>query len=380
VQIGAIVHLMGQHCQAWISGEFYEGLIEHLPPFHGELVVLISSAQIYLTNSHIPARSFQQLKQALPYSLEERLANSVDDLHFAIGKREKNNTSVAILTHAFMQQTIETLTRAKLQPTIIMPDVLAVPYPLDGWAILHLNGLALVRTGAQSGFAIEVNLLQSLLEMLLHEETTKKPETIWLYQSLDWKWELNLPNIVEKTYPDHVLGLMANAIEKNNIINLLQGNYRPQSPFQQYLRPLILTASLAALFAIVQFIALFQQIYELRQTSQALSQQIETLYRNTFPQAKKIINPRAQMTAKLEEQVKSSNTKEPFLETLLQLHQVLPENGFTIKKIALKNKDFSLTLETSDSTLLTTLQSQLQPQGWDIHISGQLGDFRTKLK
>jgi general secretion pathway protein L len=378
VQTGAVIHLTGQTCQAWVSGAFYEGLIEHLPAFHGELVVLISSTQICLTHTTIPARTFQQLQQALPYSLEERLVDHVDNLHFAIGKRDKNGATVAILTHALMQQTIETLSNAKLQPAIVMPDVLAVPYPMDGWGILCLNNIALVRTGLQSGFAIEINLLPNLLEMLL-EETKNKP-VIWLYQHPEEKHHINFPNIIEKNYSDPPLEWLANNIEKNCIINLLQGKYRPQSPFQQYIRPLILTASLVGFLVIIYFISLFQQLHELRQTSNELSQKIETLYKDTFPQSKKIINPRAQMASKLAEQTTLSNQKEPFLETLLQLHKVLPETGFSIKKITLKNKEFSLTLEINDPQLLANLQSQLPSQDWDIQINGQMGNFRTKLK
>lgn len=381
MQNGAVVWVSEQTCQAWINGQFYEGLIENLPAFQGELIVLISTAKISLNYIKIPARSLQQLRQAVPYSLEERLAENIDDLHFAIGKRDKENgVSVAIIKNDFMKQILSTFEQKKLKPSILMPDVLAIPYPIDGWAILYLNGLALVRTGLQSGFAIEAELLPTILDIALNEIQNNSIKIIWLYQSSHWKWDLNFPNLVEKTLPDHPLGLLSNNIEKSNIINLLQGEYRKQSPIQQYIKPLILTAVLAFSLGIVQIVAMFQELQILRQTTNDLSQQIETLYKNTFPQSKKIVNPRAQMAAKLNEQMKTSNIKEPFLETLLQLHQVLPENGLILKKIDFKNKEFIVNIEANDPKLFATIQPALQSQGWEIQLNDKMGQFRMKIK
>jgi general secretion pathway protein L len=381
MQNSIIVWVSEQICQAWINGQFYEGSVENLPPFQGELIVLISTIKISLNYIKIATRSLQHLRQALPFSLEERLVENVEELHFAIGKRDKEQgITAAVVPHSLMKQILEIFAKHKLQPSIIMPDVLAIPYPIDGWAILYLNGLALVRTGLQSGFAIEVELLPIILEMVVNEMSKNPLKIIWLYKSPHWKEALNFPNIIEKTHPDHVLGLLANSIEKSNIINLLQGEYRRQSPFQQYIRPLVLTVTLVVFLGIVQIFTQFQQLLELRQTTVDLSQKIEILYRNTFPQSKKIIHPRAQMEAKLNEQTKASNAKEPFFEILLQLNQILPVNGLILKKIDFKNKEFTANFETTDPKLLTTIQSQLQSQGWDVQITGHMGQFRIKIK
>ncbi len=381
MQIGAVVRVTEQACQAWIAGEIYEGLIENLPAFQGDLIILIPTTKITLNYIKIPARSFQQLRQAVPFHLEEKFVDNVEELHFALGKKDKEGgITVSSIPHSLIKQILSLFEKKKLQPTILMPDVLAIPYPVDGWAILYLNGLALVRTGEQSGFAIEVELLSFILEMVLNETSKNTPKIIWLYQSSHWKWDLNFPNLVEKTLPDHPLSLLANNIEKSKIINLLQGEYRKQSPIQQYIKPLILTAALAFSLGIVQIVAMFQELQTLRQTTNDLSQQIETLYKTTFPQSKKIVNPRAQMAAKLNEQTKTSHTKEPFLETLLQLHQALPESGFILKKIEFKNKEFIATIEANDSKLFATIQTQLQSQGWEIQLSDKIGQFRMKIK
>lgn len=381
MQIGAVVRVTEQTCQAWIAGEIYEGLIENLPVFQGELIILIPTTKISLNYIKIPARSFQQLRQAVPFHLEEKFVDNIEELHFALGKKDKEGgVTVSSIPHSLIKQILSLFEKKKLQPTVLMPDVLAIPYPIDGWAILYLNGLALVRTGEQSGFAIEVELLPTILEMVLNDTSKNYPKIIWLYQSSHWKWDLNFPNLVEKILPDHPLGLLANNIEKSNIINLLQGEYRKQSPIQQYIKPLILTAALAFSLGIVQIVAMFQELQTLRQTTNNLSQQIETLYKTTFPQSKKIVNPRAQMTAKLNEKNKTSHTKEPFLEILLQLHQALPESGFSLKKIDFKNKEFSATIEANDPKLLATIQTQLQSQGWEIQLNDKIGQFRMKIK
>src|SRR6266853_3990650 len=49
--------------------------------------VLVSGTDVVLAEPEMPARAGAKLQQLVPYALEEHLAEDIDHLHFAIGKR-----------------------------------------------------------------------------------------------------------------------------------------------------------------------------------------------------------------------------------------------------------------------------------------------------
>ena len=84
-----------------------------LPPQHGSLIqaaplavgrrvaVLVPAADVVSLDADLPVGTGPKLLQAIPYALEEQLADSVDDLHFAVGtRRDDGKTPVAVVTRA----------------------------------------------------------------------------------------------------------------------------------------------------------------------------------------------------------------------------------------------------------------------------------------
>src|SRR5262245_32490046 len=54
----------------------------------GRLVcVLVPGTDVLLAEPEVPVKAGTKLQQVVPYALEEQLAQDIDDLHFAIGKR-----------------------------------------------------------------------------------------------------------------------------------------------------------------------------------------------------------------------------------------------------------------------------------------------------
>ncbi len=61
--------------------------------------VLVPGTDVLLTEPELPAKAGAKLQQIVPYALEEQLAEDIDDLHFAIGKRSGDapTTPVAVV-------------------------------------------------------------------------------------------------------------------------------------------------------------------------------------------------------------------------------------------------------------------------------------------
>ena len=51
------------------------------------VIVLVPGVDVVLTSAVVPSRNRQRIMSAIPYMLEDQLAEDVDSLHFAIGRR-----------------------------------------------------------------------------------------------------------------------------------------------------------------------------------------------------------------------------------------------------------------------------------------------------
>src|SRR5687768_14963271 len=82
-----------------VSGE----LAQAVPLSVGRRVaVIVPATAVLVTESDAPARSAAKLAQVIPFALEERVADEIENLHFAIGERaaDTGRVPVAVVTRA----------------------------------------------------------------------------------------------------------------------------------------------------------------------------------------------------------------------------------------------------------------------------------------
>ena len=91
------------------------------------ICVLVPSTDVLLAEPELPAKAGAKLHQVVPYALEEQLAEDIDDLHFAIGKRVGNSvtTPVAVVSHALMDDWLTLLKSAVCSASAIRHPILA---------------------------------------------------------------------------------------------------------------------------------------------------------------------------------------------------------------------------------------------------------------
>jgi general secretion pathway protein L len=106
------------------------------------LVVLVPGSEVLLAAPEVPAKAGAKLAQLVPFALEEQLADDIDELHFAVGRRVPGSfrVPVAVVARSRMDTWLGALREAGL-PT---PDVLAVDSELlphdPGHSVALLEG------------------------------------------------------------------------------------------------------------------------------------------------------------------------------------------------------------------------------------------------
>ncbi len=385
MKIGALIRITDQPvCSVWIDGERYESTLEKLPAYKGALVVLVPTTQVLLTTAKVPARQRQRVLQALPYALEDRLAEDVEDLHFALGEcNAQGQQQVAVIAHTYMEQLQERLQTAGVQAQWIIPDVLAVPYPEKGWGLLYLGNVALLRTGAHSGFALETHTLKQVLPMLLDTESSPRPSLIHTYKSGSLKEAEAL-----STLDTLGVALEDTALEQGDIqlfahhlqhvskaqapINLRQGVYLRSAQWREGWKPWRLSAALLGLLLVVYTTLQIQQVLHLRTQREALKHNIHTLYKTTFPTARKIVNPRLQMEQKLSAlraEHGSSASEEGVLPLLQRISPILRKTAnIVLQRLDYRQQYLDLSLQLSSLQNLENIKQDWLKQKLQVDV------------
>src|SRR5579864_8600526 len=88
------------------------------------ICVLVPGSDVLLTEPDVPLKAGTKLQQVVPYALEEQLADDIDDLHFAIGKRaaDSSRTPVAVVRRSLMDEWLGTLKSGGLNPESMYAD------------------------------------------------------------------------------------------------------------------------------------------------------------------------------------------------------------------------------------------------------------------
>src|SRR5688572_19259557 len=124
-----------------MSGE----LAQALPLAVGRrVVIIVPGTEVLTTEAEAPAKSATKLAQVIPYALEERVADEIEDLHFAIGERnaETGRVPVVVVARARIDAWLATLRAAGFNPQAIYSEASLLP-AMPGQLIALLDGDAL---------------------------------------------------------------------------------------------------------------------------------------------------------------------------------------------------------------------------------------------
>ena len=122
----------------------------------GPATMLVPAEAVLMLSVELPLASRAQRAAALPFAVEDRIADPIELVHVALGEEIAPRCYVAgVVRHAVMQGWMQALAAAGLDDAAIVPDALALPAPESGaWSIAAAAGRILVRTDAGTGFAV----------------------------------------------------------------------------------------------------------------------------------------------------------------------------------------------------------------------------------
>ncbi len=329
------------------------------------VILLVPGAEVLLTSAAVPGGNRQKIASAVPYALEEQLASDVDNLHFALGeRRDDGRISAAVVVKTQLDAWLERLRQAGIEPDAVAPDILALPWSSGTWTVLMDGDRALVRTARQTGFVADSDNLATLLRLALNEAGEARPERIRIIQSMAAAPSYNLDVTVDTEVADEpALTILCRGYDEPGAINLLQGTYSRREQLGRLWRPWWPVAALLTVFLLIQGGMTVAEYMRLNSERQALAQQIEQVYLKTFPDARKVVNARAQMEERLKELRGGGADEAGFMGLLADIGPSLKETpSVEVQRISYNEGKIDLALFIGDLQGLDKFKQRLTAQ------------------
>ena len=356
----AVVSASGQ-----LEGRIDQGhLSEAAAAGHGRVVnVVLSGSEAMLVQAQVPGRNRARVLAAVPYALEEGLADEVEDYHFAVSTADKENRyPVALIAHQEMQRLLELLQDYNIQAqrVLVEPDLL--PVEADAWVIAFDRDKVVVRLGAAQGFSIETDDLPMLLATTKDED---KPERVVIYgdvpeEELLDQIDQQLEGIeTERRSGGSVLELLVAGLARNPA-NLLQGEYSRSKHIGKYVKPWRWSMALVATMLVVLGVSAGLEFQRLSAQAQELNAEIENVLRQTFPDVRKVVNARSQMKQRLNKLKGTDSTEVDVIALLSESAKAISEaSDAQLKSISYRKGKLDMELEAKELPILDQIQIQV---------------------
>jgi len=332
-----------------------------------KVIVLLDSSNVHLNHVQLPTSNRQKMMRAIPYALEEQLAEDIEDFHFVIGKTDPHyGTPVAGIRKNIIQSLLATFHQAGISIDAVIPDAICSPAAPGQWSVLFHAGKALVQFEALIGTVIDTANLPLLLQASLSKAENKPEKIVYFYlageepdptlEQIDTDVE-----IIKVAYNTHPLVVFCGEYARARSLNLLQGKYKPRRKSSGQWYRWRLAASLAAVWLVLYLGINLVELNSLKTRNTELGFQIEKIYKQSFPGSKRIVNPRVQMEQKLNELKGGGGPQgNQFLALLTESVSVISsQNDIEVQSIDFRNNRMDIGLTGTNLQSVETLNKQL---------------------
>jgi type II secretion system protein L len=328
-----------------------------------KVIVTIPTEQVFLDSVSIPSRNKKQLKQAVPFALEDRLAEELDHLHFVLHSTSADKkTWVAVINRALLQQWVHLLRKKKLFGSSILPDVFLLPYTKKSWTLSIQAERALLRTGLLAGFSCSIDILPIVLKNYFNnKQNTEAIEHLVSYT--DTTLTLDIPDECQLEIQPSDDRVAAKSVLAGLALNLKQGMNQEEGITKHINWRCWRTTGLLISLCLITYLAFVGiQNQFLEKKNQGLQIQAKKIFLQTFPKRRTVVNPRIEMQAELKKLRKSSGKVDSmYLEIMHQLGQLLSKDKqIRIKSIRYRDHQLSANLLGKKVSQLEDLKINMQ--------------------
>ena len=306
------------------------------------VIVLVPASETPTFSVNIPAKG-SRLIAALPFALEDHLADDVENMHFAPGKRHADGSlPVAVVASDRLADWLARLDEAGIQPVRIVPEHHGLAFTPNTCSMLVSGEQIFFNDGVDSCFAITgISPAEAIAAAgLIDDSGTDNADHLLVYcdaadgSRYEKDWALlrhDISSVDVNLLPDGVLPRLAVTVASGEGIDLLQGRYGPKAEIAELLAPWKYAAIFLVALGLVAMIGKGADYFRLSTEQVALKEQFTAEYRAVQPNAaREIVDPIGAVNS-LRRSIGGSSAAAPiFLPSLQQLAEALQANDAAV--------------------------------------------------
>ncbi len=342
---------------------------------HARTIVVLPTESSSLHQLELPWLGERKARAAIPYALEEQIAQSVSAVHVAFDQQHYQNKQylVAVIDRALLEGLMARLDAAALGFHMITLDWFALK---AGEACVSETSLLVnddAFKGPLSAATAEIYLSSRMSQtpVLMFNDSSPiicntiqaigasgdHPSTI---HDEGYSKDKGLSTLAA-TSRTYFYAWTAQRLLKDNVMNLCQGELQHNTRQELHTPWYQASAALAVLWLVSIFAVNGFISHKLTSQIAALDQKIAVIYREFFPQARQVISPKFRVGQLLKEGRSGQDRALWQLDDMLAL--AINNEAFTIQQLRYQDQMLSVSLLAKDFAALDGLELRLQQAG-----------------
>jgi general secretion pathway protein L len=350
------------------------------------VAVIVPGADVLGLEAELPPLSGSRLLQAIPFAVEEQVAEDVDTLHFAAGARQPNGrTPVEVVSRPLIEGWLQELAAVGIAPQAMYADTGLLPLASGQSVALLESADVSIRVDEHPVLRLPAAPFAEAVSLAFGADAGSLLPPLTLYAS-PADWEVARPEVDPlrerfasfkvQLLPNGPLPLLApRAVgargDEAPPLNLLQGAFAPRSRTRADWRPWRLAAALGALALAMHLGALAFEYRQLRASERALDAAIAEVVRSTLPGDSGAPNPRLRIEQQLLAVRAGQGDTGPWLSALAALAQARgasPEAE--LESVGLESDAVNVRIKAANAESLERISATLRANGWQAELQG----------
>jgi len=328
---------------------------------NASVILLLPATEVLLFTVELPVTQ-RQIAKALPYAIEDWLANEVETYHLVWQKLPDGFVAVAAISHERLENLLHPYHEAGIKVEAVYAETLLLPYQDGEISILLTGDQAAVRYGQWQGGGCDWDFLPLFIEKSIENAATdkSKPLQIWSDHTCILPWPDTVPSTLQVI--DEPLRLLAANLPGKPILNLLTEQYRLQNTQGIRWQHWLPAAALLLIAVALQYGIVLNDYWQREAELKKLETANTDLFKQTFPNLKRIVNIKTQAEQELialRKQNRSGGSA--FLRLFHQTGELIVQNpNLQLQAVEFANTTLNLQLTASDIAQLDQFKQNLQ--------------------
>lgn len=317
---------------------------------HARTIIVLPSMWCSLHTLELSWLGERKMREAIPYALEDEIAENVTTLHFAFDRQHMQNNGYLVIV---IDKQIMIDLKERLLALHITYDTMTID-----WFALEAGEVCVSEQGLLIADADFKGALG--LELIPYYLQKHQQSPFFIFNDSP----LITTDCVVTPIQSSFYVWVAERLFKKNALNLCQGEFKQQIRLDTRRRWYEISIILLSTWLLSLLFINGLKVYKLNHHLTMVNQQTASIYHDFFPQAQQIISPRFRITEWLKSHV--SNSNQVLWSLLNKLADAFQQQRFVIEQMRFQNQTLTIVISCSNFAILEQLESYLQQK--NVHV------------